>query len=473
MSTDATTTAGRQLADFVHGLRFADLPNNVVHAARRTLLDTLGAGIAGSTADEGGRVRRAVLDFDRGEVATLWGTNARSSAPMAALVNGTAAHALEMDDFHGCDHSGAVVIPAVLAVAQAMGGLTGRDLLTASVAGYEVARRPMEAVGGYDAHNSRGWHSTGTCGTFGAAAAAGRTMGLDGEQLSWAIGLAGSFTGGIWAFIDDGAMSKRLHPGKASENGVVAAYLARRGFTGPSQIFEATWGGFLSTYAPDTADPAALTEDLGQDYRILLTGFKPYASCRGVHSAIDALLELRDAHSFAVDDVERIVVTGRPFAVQMVGNAEIHTMLDAQMSLPYGLAVTLLTGDASIEQYTAEWRESPKVRKMLAKISMVEDARIPTTEEPTVEVQLYDGRCFHARVDIALGAAERPLSDEQLARKFRSLTSLALPEAQVDELLEMLWHIDDLDSVDALWPLLSKVTEPWEVANRAAGSGAG
>jgi len=289
-------TAASCLAGFVHDLRFEAIPDGVVHAARRSLIDTLGAALGGVDTDEAKACVAAAKDFDSGDQVTLWGSDLRASAPTAALVNGTVSHAIEMDDFGGCDHSGAVVIPSVLAVAEAFGGASGssgRELLVAIVAGYEVARRPMEAAGGYTAHNGRGWHSTGTCGSFGAAAAAGRMMNLDADRLTSAIGLAGTFTGGVWAFLDDGAMSKRLHPGRAAENGVTAAYLARRGFTGPARIFEAEWGGFLSTYAPDGGDPDALTTELGESYRILQSGIKPYASCRGVHSSIAPCLNYR------------------------------------------------------------------------------------------------------------------------------------------------------------------------------------
>jgi 2-methylcitrate dehydratase PrpD len=449
-----TETAASRLATFVHDLRFEMLPDDVIHTARRSLIDTLGAALGGVETDAARACLAGVKDFDAGDQVTLWGTAQRASAPAAALVNGTLSHAIEMDDFSGCDHSGAVVIPSALAVAEAVGGHSGRDLLVAIVAGYDIARRPMEAAGGYTPHNGRGWHSTGTCGSFGAAATAGRMMNLDTAQLTSAIGLAGSFTGGVWAFIDDGAMSKRLHPGRAAENGVTSAFLARRGLTGPTRIFEADWGGFLSTYAPDSADLEALTSGLGESYRIMKSGIKPYASCRGVHSAIDGLLKLRVDYGVESDNVARITVYGSPFDVGMVGGTNVATMLAAQMSLPYGLAVTLLTGEASIAQYTDERRSSPEVLATLAKITMVPDSEMTDDDEPIVEVALIDGRVMRMQIPIALGAATNPLSDDQLARKFRSLAGMAFSEALVEELLDMLWHIDSFPNVAPLWARL-------------------
>ncbi len=449
-------TAAKQLANFLTRLRFSDLPDDVVHAAKRALLDTLGAGILGAATEEGRRAAAAVSDLDQSDRITIWGTAARAGPATAALVNGTAAHARELDDFGGCGHPGAVVVPAAMAAAEAIGGVNGSDLLTAIVAGYEVSARVTDALGGYAAHNAQGWHSTGTCGTFGAAVAAAKLLSLDSERMAWAIGLAGTFTGGIWAFLVDGAMSKRLHPGKAAESGVTAAYLAQRAFTGPTHIFEAAWGGFLSTYAPKDSDDTALTSDLGEEFRILRSGFKPYASCRGVHSSLDALFKLREAHGFAAVDVERIVVTSHPSKMQMVGNSNVTTMLDAQMSLPYGLAVALLSSDASLAQYTPERMRSPEVHAAVRSVQIVTDPHISPDEEPTVEVHLRDGRYYRDQVSIALGAPENPLSDEALTEKVRHLVALVFPTAQTEALIETVWEAEKLVTIDYFAKLLAR-----------------
>jgi 2-methylcitrate dehydratase PrpD len=341
-------------------------------------------------------------------------------------------------------------------MAEAVKQSSGQDLLTAIVAGYELASRATEAAGGYQEHNARGWHSTGTCGSFGAAASSAKLLGLDSEHTAWAIGLSGSFTGGLWGFLVDGAMSKRLHPGKAAETGVMAAYLARRDFTGPTHIFEAEWGGFLNTYSPESNDVSLLTDRLGEEYRILNSGFKPYASCRGVHSSVDSLFKLRAAHGFSADDVERILVTAHPIPMQMVGHSTVDTMLEAQMSLPYGLSVALLTGDASLAQYSSERIASSEVREVLSKIQIVTDPTLPSTQQATVEVRTKQGQNFRERTDIALGAAENPLSDDALTDKFRILTVMVFPEVQVEQLVNTIWHIEELDRLATLWPLLAR-----------------
>lgn len=447
-------TAATKLASFVANLTYDELPNNVIHAAVRSLVDTLGAAIGGVGSEEAKMLYAAAPLLGPGKESTLWGTNRRSSAPTAALVNGTVAHVLEMDDFGGCDHSGAIVVPTVLALAEANPAITGRDLIVAIVAGYDIARRPMEALGGYSSHNEEGWHSTGTCGTFGAAAAAGKILGLNVDQLTSAIGLAGSFTGGLWAFIDDGAMSKRYHVGRAAESGATAALLSREGFTGPSRIFEAEWGGFLNTYSREGGSVQTLTEGLGEDFRILKSGIKPYASCRGVHSAIDSLKSLQSEFAFDQADISTITVHIDPFGMGMVGGRQTHSLLSTQMSLPYGLAVTLSQRDASIRQYTEEKRQDSQIRKALELIEMNPTTEMSKDEEPVVEVRLKDGRTMSRRVEVALGAPGNPVSDEDLDAKFTSLASMTLDTDRVASLLALLRRAPEIGNLFELWQLL-------------------
>src|SRR6185312_2514596 len=206
VGVDAQGTLTERAARYWAGVGYDDLPRDAIRLAKRFLIDTLAAGIAGS------------------DGAVVWGRGMRLPIPQAALVNGTAAHALELDDFGGCGHSGAVVIPVVCALA-ARGGVSGREALVAILAGYDLAARVLEGAGGYRPHNALGWHSTGTCGSFGAAAAAARMLGLDAGRFADALGIAGTFTGGVWAFLADGADTKRFHPGKTAENGLTAALL--------------------------------------------------------------------------------------------------------------------------------------------------------------------------------------------------------------------------------------------------------
>src|SRR3954465_9570292 len=283
-------TIAEQLGAFVAQSRYENLPPTVVEKAKRHILDTFGAALAGATSEEAARTMAALSHTEGGGPAPVWGTAEQSSARNAALLNGIAAHAFELDDTGGCDHSGAVVLPAaVAALSLAQQPVSGRAFITAVVLGYDIGRRALESFGGYRPHNEAGWHSTGTCGTFGAAAAAANLFQLRAAEAKSSLGLGGSFSSGLWAFIHDGAMAKRVHAGRAAEGGLLAALLARAGVTGPAHVFEDVWGGFTRSFAPTSADPGAWTRDLGETWRIARVAIKPHAACRSAHSGIDAV----------------------------------------------------------------------------------------------------------------------------------------------------------------------------------------
>jgi 2-methylcitrate dehydratase PrpD len=444
------------LAAFGTDLTLERVPAPVVAHAKLLLLDTLGAALAGVDTAEG----RAVLDAahavggDSGP-ATLWGTARRTTRAAAALANGTIAHAQELDDFGGCDHSGAVVVPAALAAAEGH-EVSGRQVLEALVVGYDVARRVLDAAGGYRAHNGRGFHSTGTCGGFGAAAAAAKVLGLDRERTAWALGLAGSYTGGLWAFIEDGAMAKRYHPGRAAETGVLAAFLARAGFTGPARIFEASWGGFLSTYAGDDAEPAELTAGLGEDFRILRSGVKRYASCGGTHSTLDVVLDIRRREKLGPDQVQAVRIRCTEADRLMVGGADPRSRLAAQMSLPYSVAVAWVAGRASLAEYEERWRNDPAVRAFLPRVRLEVDAGLPEGSEPYVTVESRDGRSFTGHVPVAPGLPDNPLGREEVVAKYEELAGRALAAEDVRVVKEAVLGLEESESLGRLVAALGR-----------------
>lgn len=441
----------QQLATSISHLEFETLPEKVVCAAKRCLLDTLGVTLAGSRAEEVRLALKAAQHWGSMGPCLVWGTDISLSAPHAALTNGTAAHARELDDYGCGGHTGAVVIPPALAAAELL-ATSGKDLITSIVAGYEVSVRVLDALGGYNAHTSLGWHSTGTVSTFGAAASAGRVLRLDAQQLAWSLGLAGTFTGGIWAFIVDGAMSKRLHAGKAAETGLVAALLAKEGFTGPLAIFdENAWGSFIGTYGADFADPQALVEDLDSGWSgILRAGFKPYACCSGIHSSLDVAFQLKRELSIGARDVNQIVVRGSEKTVLMLGKREIDTVLDAQMSLPYSLALAFVVGRASPDEYEPPYLHDPELASFAQRVKVVEDPDIPPSAQPVVEVHLRDSRVVERSVEHAKGTSENPMSDQELEEKFMSLAQRVLPLEHAKSIPEMVWQLEELPRVSEL-----------------------
>ncbi|WP_163910453.1 MmgE/PrpD family protein [Pseudomonas frederiksbergensis] len=437
------------LAQFCVDTHFEDLPTALVAQAKRHILDTFGATLAGAGSDV---AKQARLVFEGETGSTLvWGTDWRVGAAQAAMLNGIAAHALELDDTGGCDHSGAVVLPAVMA-AVSMSGKTvsGREFITAVVIGYEIGRRVLEACGSYSAHNGAGWHSTATCGVFGAAAASARILGLDAAQTLSALGIAGSFSGGLWAFIHDGSQSKKLHSGRAAEGGLLAARFAQRGITGPTKLFDDVWGGFLKTLAGDTAVPEALDAELGRVWKLTRCSIKPYAACRGTHSAIDALGLLLAQLQVDPDQVEDIHVSLCGFLKDMCGGQEVASLAAAQMSLSYALAARLVLGHCRLQAYDDAQRSDPRIAHWMSRIRLEVDPRLSEDGEPIVSVRTVDGRQASLCVEVPLGAPGNPLSDAALEEKFFSLAGRVLARGKAEELLEQLWQVEELESVATL-----------------------
>lgn len=437
------------LAQFCVDTRFEDLPVALVAQAKRHILDTFGATLAGAGSDVAKQARQ-VFEGETGQTL-VWGTDWRVGAAQAAMLNGIAAHALELDDTGGCDHSGAVVLPAVMA-AVSMSGQTvsGREFITAVVIGYEIGRRVLEACGSYSAHNGAGWHSTATCGVFGAAAASARILRLDTAQTLSALGIAGSFSGGLWAFIHDGSQSKKLHSGRAAEGGLLAARFAQRGITGPTKLFENVWGGFLKTLAGDTAVPEALDADLGRVWKLARCSIKPYAACRGTHSAIDALGLLLAQLQVGVDQVENIQVSLCGFLHDMCGRQEVVSLAAAQMSVRYALAARLVLGHCRLEAYDEAQRNDPRIAHWMSRIRLEVDPQLSEDGEPVVSVRTVDGRQASLCVEVPLGAPGNPLSDEALEEKFFSLAGRVMPVRQAGELLAQLQRVEALESVAVL-----------------------
>ncbi|MEB0228632.1 MmgE/PrpD family protein [Pseudomonas sp. 10S4] len=434
------------LAQFCVDTRFEDLPVALVERAKRHILDTFGATLAGA-GSEVAKQARAVFEGETGNTP-VWGTDWRVGAAQAAMLNGIAAHALELDDTGGCDHSGAVVLPAIMAaVSMSERIVSGREFITAVVIGYEIGRRVLEACGSYSAHNGAGWHSTATCGVFGAAAASARILGLDAAQTLSALGIAGSFSGGLWAFIHDGSQSKKLHSGRAAEGGLLAARFAQCGITGPTKLFEDVWGGFLKTLAGNTAVPEALDADLGRVWKLARCSIKPYAACRGTHSAIDALGLLLAQLQVSADQVEDIQVSLCGFLQDMCGGQEVASLAAAQMSLRYALAARLVLGHCRLEAYDEAQRSDPRMAHWMSRIRLEVDSQLSEDGEPVVSVRTVDGRQASLCVEVPLGAPGNPLSDGALEEKFFSLAERVMSRHQAEELLEQLWRVEELESV--------------------------
>src|SRR3954467_8969205 len=376
MDRKAVPAATRQVAEWISTLRYEHVPERTREVVRRAILDTLGCGVYGYTTPWAQKVLAWTRNGGDIPQATVWGESKRTlRAADAALVNGTASHAFELDDYHNAKlHPGAVVVPAAIAIAEKLNS-TGMELVTAIAAGYEVMIRTSLALNP-SATRLRGWHLTGVCGPFGAAAACASLMKLNTEQCAWALGLAGTQGAGLWAFNADGTMSKRLHAGKAAHSGVLAAELAQIGFTGPTQIYEFEDGGVLKAFS-DASDAAPLTKDLGSVYHLDKTSIKPYSCCGSTHAYIDAALALRKKFGGAWNAQTPVRVgTSKVVDVQCGFDYAPSSALNAQMSLRYVVAAALADGQVLPAQFTEHRMNDRALGNLANELELVPDPEL-------------------------------------------------------------------------------------------------
>lgn len=456
MTRTADMTISETLAACWSEMRWEDLPADVIVAAKRFTLDTLACCVAGARTEPVEAVIRATADMGSRTdgPSSLWGRAERMGVAQAALVNGTSAHALELDDFGGCGHSGAVVIPSVIATAERMAS-SGRDVLMSIIAGYDSAARILEGAGGYRRHNDLGWHSCATCGSFGAAAGAARILGLDAASFADALGIAGTFTGGIWAFLADGAMTKRFHPGKAAETGTSAAFLARSGMSGPHHVLEAKWGGFFSTYAGTIASPSETLAGLGHEFRIMRSGIKPYACCRTIHAPVDSLLALMAQFGVSDDAIAEIRVHGNEQTVRQFDRRTPASLLDAQFSMQYCLALAATEDRVDLDQFQPLRTGDPTIAALMERTFMLADRELGPTEYAAVELVLADGRRGEIQVQAARGHADNPLDDDEVTRKAISLMEPMLGSAKANRVVDTVAALDTLSDIRDLTALLA------------------
>lgn len=444
-----------QLARWVSALAYRDLPDRSKNVVRLALIDTVGCGVYGYQTPWAQILLKWVQAGGAKGRARAW-NNAQPGlrAADAALVNGTASHAFELDDYHNAKlHPGAVVIPAALALAEEL-DVSGERLVTAIAAGYEVMIRSSLALNP-SAARLRGWHLTGACGPFGAAAACAVLLGLDAERTAWALGLAGTQGAGLWAFNADGAMSKRLHAGKAAHSGVLAAELAAAGFSGPTQIYEVADGGFLRAFS-DASDAAPLTHQLGAVYHLDAVSIKPYSCCGSTHAYIDAALELRRRLGNAWEPARPVRVgMSKVVDVQCGFDYVPSTVLNAQMSLRYVLAAALNDGQVLPAQFSSEKMHDPALGVLAANLELVDDPALdklyPEHFAGWVAAKVDQD---WMRVDILdpTGSTAAPVDAAALNRKFRA-NNPKLPVERIAAVAMAIENHSARELVDLLAPI--------------------
>jgi 2-methylcitrate dehydratase PrpD len=448
----------KRLAAFAADLRYEALDEALVLHFKKYLLDAIGCALHGASQPCARIVNDYIREQGGKEEATLWRQRFRGPSANVALGLGVMIHSFDFDDYHNAKiHPGAPVIPAAIAVGESIGA-SGRAVIAAMAAGYEAMIRVSLGTGP-NASRRKGWHLTGTTGTFGAAAAAGNLLGLNADEMASALGMAGTQSAGLWAFTADGSMSKRFHPGRASQSGVMAALLARGGFRGPTQILEAEDGGFCRATS-DRIDLSLITEGLGKNFLCRDVNIKPYACCASSHSAVDAVFELMGNHRFTPSEVERIrVKTADVVKLQCGFEYRAMGVVQAQMSLQYIVAVSLLDGAALLGQFSEERIAETEVVALAGRVEIVTDPEIdrlyPGCYANKVEILLKDGRRFETRVDFARGSAEFPMGFREIAAKFRSLAAPVIPADRMDALVETVERLEQLEDIRKLTGMLA------------------
>lgn len=428
-----------QLARFVANATWGALSDDVRHEAKRSVLNHLAAGFAGCRDPAIQSLLRILVPLSGPRTAGLIGRTERVDMLSAAFLNAAAANVLDFDDTHlrTVIHPAAPIAPPLLALSQSR-PISGADFLLTFVLGVEVCCRLGNAVSPW--HYGRGWHITSTCGAVGAAAACGRTIGLDEDRIAAAIGGGVAQASGLVETLGFGA--KSLSVGNAARNGLFAALAADAGLTGPPEPIEGA-RGFVRVMGQN-AKLAELTDGLGETWQIALNTYKSYPCGIVLHPVIDACLELREAHEIAPDIIRRVVVRAHPLLRQRTDRPQVETGREAQVSLRHTVGVVLVRGKAGVAEYSDEAVHDPDVRAIGARVEIVDDDTMPT-DSCFVRIGTRDGRMLGAHVQHARGSLGRPLGDRDIEAKLVEQAAANAPSVDVRALIDAVWSLDEAD----------------------------
>lgn len=448
----------RTLARFVCDFRLEDLPETARTAARYCVLDSLGSALGAADSPEIRSIAREYLRWcgpgENGLTAPVWGQNSRAGLMTALMINGLMSHELELDDVHtgSKSHVGAVIIPAAWTIADAI-GCSGKEFLEAVVVGYEVMGRVGLAMD-VASNRKRGWHTTGVIGTFGAAAVAARLWKLTEEQTLNALGMAGTQSSGLWAFLAEGATCKKLHPARAVTNGVEACLLAKGGMTGPEHILDAPDGGLYAAVS-DSFDMTRLTADLGKEYCITQIDKKPYPCCRTTHHAIDAALRLREEASLEPQQIHSVLVETYDVGVLQCGFEKYpESPVEAKFSIPFTCAAAFVRGRVTRSEFCWEVLMDDQVSRIARATRVVADplftSRYPKRWGSRMTITLTDGTQRVCQVDDMSGSVAVPLSSKQEMDKFLGLTEELMGTEEARRLADAILTVETLDKLPDL-----------------------
>jgi len=434
----------QKLASYIVTSRIESVPKDVRHEARRAIVNYVGCALGGSVDTAVDRAIRALGPYSGKPTASILGRAERMDPLHASLMNGISSHVYDYDDTTPKNyiHPTSPVASALFAYASA-NPVSGRDFMEAFILGFEAESRIGNAV--YPAHYDVGWHITGTAGVFGAAAAIGKLLKLEHQEMIWTIGLAATQAAGLREMF--GSMAKALHPGRAAQNGYAAALLAQAGFTAGEHGLEGP-RGFAAVQAA-TYDLSKITARLGEDFDLRANTYKPFPCGIVNHPTIDGCIQIHDEHQPAPDQIMAVRLRVAPLVMDLCNQQGITKGLQGKFSVYHGAAIGLVRGKAGIQEYTDEAVNDPQIKRVRELVTAVGDPSI-TEDQAHVEVELANGVKLTHFVEKSLGNIYRPMSDKQLETKFRDQAVAALPAAQVERAIELCWKIDGLDDVAEL-----------------------
>jgi 2-methylcitrate dehydratase PrpD len=434
----------RKLVEYVLTSKLDTIPQGVRHEAVRSLVNWTGVTIAGSRHETIETALAALKEFSGPAQATLFGREDRLDILHAALINGMASAVLDFDTTqykHTNIHPSGPILPAMFAFAETR-PTAGEDFLHAYLLGNEIECRLANVVFGA---NNPGWHITGAVGAIGAAAAVGRLMGLDAQQLTWAFGIAATQPGGLREMY--GTMCKSFTPGRASQNGLTAALLAAKGFTSSDASIEAPLG--LAKVMADITDLDGLTKGLGQEFEVTTNIHKPFACAIVLHPIVDGCVQLRRDHDLAPDAIASVALKVNPNVLLLAGRTDPKTGLEGKFSFGHATALALVHGKGGEPEFQDALISDPVLMDLRSRVTAEPDETI-RKNEAYVTITLTDGVELSRHVEYALGCLENPMGDGDIEDKFRSLAQGVLADDQVEDVLGQCWSIASLDDVASL-----------------------
>ncbi len=435
------TDVTRQLANYVVNSKWSDIPEGARYEAVRSVFNWVGCCLGGARHITTDRAIAALAEFSGTPEATVLGRNERLDILHTALMNGITSHVLDYDDTHleTIIHPAGPVASAILALGERQ-NTSGKDFMHAFILGVEVECRIGKAV--YPSHYERGFHITGTAGVFGGAAAAGKLLGLNEQQMVWALGIAATQSAGLKTMF--GTMCKAFHPGSAGQNGLKAALLASKNYTSDDGAIEAK-EGFAFTYS-DEQDFSQITDNLGGTFEVARNTYKPFACGIVTHPIIDGCIQLRNEHQLTSKQISNVSLRVNPLVLKLTGKKTPRTGLEAKFSIYHASAAAIIRGSAGPNEFTDETVQNAEVITLRDKVTAKMDEKV-SEEEAFVSITLNDGTVLDKHIEHAIGSLERPMSKEALEMKFSGQAASALAAAQIDQVMAMCWNIESLADV--------------------------